>query len=98
MILNGTTLAIGQRPAFRKDIDIVSSTFDRFPHDLLCLSPSVERCSIYLVHSLVPGGLYGFNGRFLVLASPLNPLCRLLVIWCGCYSVFTSLEIALAMP
>src|SRR6266699_2777499 len=69
MILNGTTLAIGQRPAFCKDIDIVSSTFDSLAHDLLCLSPSVERCSIDPVHSLVQGGLNGSNGRFLILRS-----------------------------
>src|SRR2546430_14858760 len=96
MILNGTTFAIWQRPAFRKDIDIVSSTFDRLAHDLLRLSPAVERCSIYPVHSLVQGGGKGFHGRFLVLGTPPNLPFRGCANGSGSYSYFGTLEIALA--
>src|SRR6266700_2898668 len=96
MILNGTTLAIGQRPAFCKDIDIVSSTFDSLAHDLLCLSPSVERCSIDPVHSLVQGGLNGSNGRFLILGSPPDPPFRGSAYRSGSYPDFGNLKIALA--
>src|SRR5438034_4213430 len=96
MILNGTTFAIWQRPAFRKDINIVSSAFDRLAHDLLCFTPSVERCSIDPVHSLVHGGAYRLNGRFLVLWSPPDPPFRGRANGSGSYSDFGNLETALA--
>src|SRR2546428_4613 len=96
MVLNGAALAIGQRSAFRKDVDIVSSTFDRLAYDLLCFSPSIEGSCIDPVHSLVDGSLNCLNGRFFVLWAPPDPPFRSRAYWSASYSDFGDLEIALA--
>src|SRR5207245_3027040 len=93
---NRNPFTIGQRPTFRKDVDVVSPIFDSLAYDLLCLSPSVEWRGVDPVDSFVQGGADRLDGRFFVLGSPPDSPLRGRAYRSSSYSDFGNLEIALA--